>query len=109
MSAAPQESSEMHAAPYKTDLNNEKLYVASCETRMNYLAFTWRWESVPESNGYLLDFHVYTRKLFHQASPTSMPSGHVITIKNAIIGISDLTDICPFVSDGACSVPDPSS
>lgn len=66
---------------------------------MNYLAFTWRWERVCESNGCLLDFHenVGTRKLFHQASPTSLPSGHVITVEKAIIGISDLTDICLFV------------
>lgn len=57
----------------------------------------------------LPDFHenvVGTRKLFHQASPTSLPSGYVITVKNAIIGISDLTGICLFVSDGACSVTD---
>lgn len=58
----------------------------------------------------LLDFHENvggTRKLFHQASPTSLPPGHVITIKSAIVGISDLAGICLFVSDGACSVPDP--
>lgn len=45
----------------------------------------------------LLDFHENvggTRKLFHQASPTSWPPGHVITTKNAIVGISDLAGIC---------------
>lgn len=48
----------------------------------------------------LLDFHENvggTRKLFHQASPTSLPSGHVITIKNAIVGISDLAGIYLFL------------
>lgn len=52
---------------------------------------------------------VGTRKLLYQVSPTSLPSGRVIAVKNAVIGISDLTDICLFVSDGACSVPDPTS
>lgn len=60
----------------------------------------------------LPDFHenvVGTRKLFHQASPTGLPSGHVVAVKNATIGISDLRGVCLFVSDGACGVPDPPS
>lgn len=37
------------------------------------------------------DFHndvVGTRKPFHKASPTSFPSGHVVAVKNAVLGAS---------------------
>lgn len=60
----------------------------------------------------LPDFHENTvgvRILFHQASPASLPSGCVTPVKYAIMSISDQTATCLLVSDGACSMSNPSS
>lgn len=50
------------------------------------------------------DFHndvVGTRKPFHKASPTSFPSGHIVAVKNAVLGASGWAVICLFVLEGA--------